>query len=303
VEDALHVVGQGFAQLGTSDPRLTSSGSIDFYFQCQLRGYTRANPPPDRVKPIPISVIIHATNAAVIVGTTDHIAVANMLTIAFFFLMRPGEYTSTPSDTTPFTLADVQLFIGHRHLNIFLDSEANLLASTFCLYTFTDQKNGVRGEVIGLGHSGLPLACPILSTVRHILHLHQHHALPSMPLSTYYCTTGSSTRCHPVSPANITLMLCLSISALGPGIGLLPSDITVKSLRAGGAMALLLAHVDTNIIRLISRWCSDEMLRYLHLQAQPIMRNFASLMLHGGDYMLLPGQDVPLLDIPNPQQA
>jgi hypothetical protein len=26
-------------------------------------------------------------------------------------------------------------------------------------------------------------------------------------------------------------------------------------------------------------------------------------MLHGGDYTLLPGQDVPLLDIPNPQQA
>jgi hypothetical protein len=68
-------------------------------------------------------------------------------------------------------------------------------------------------------------------------------------------------------------------------------------------MALLLAHVDTDIIRLIGRWRSDEMLRYLHLQAQPIMRNFASLMLHGGDYTLLPGQDVPLLDILNPQQA
>jgi hypothetical protein len=303
VEDALRAVGQGFARLGTSDPRLTSSGSIDFRLQCQLHGYTRADPPPDRVKPIPISVIIHAANAAAIVGTADHIAVANMLTIAFFFLMRPGEYTSTPSDTTPFTLADVQLFIGRHRLNIFLDSEADLLASTFCLYTFTDQKNGVRGEVIGLGRSGSPLACPVLSTVQRILHLRQHHASPSTPLSTYYRTAGSSTRRHPVSPADITLALRLSVSALGPGIGLLPSDVTAKSLRAGGAMALLLAHVDTDIIRLIGRWRSDEMLRYLHLQAQPIMRNFASLMLHGGDYTLLPGQDVPLLDIPNPQQA
>jgi hypothetical protein len=77
-----------------------------------------------------------------------------------------------------------------------------------------------------------------------------------------------------------------------------------KSLQAGGAMALLLAHVDTDIIRLIGHWRSDEMLRHLHLQAQPIMRNFASLMLHSGNYYtLLPGQDVPLLDIPNPQQA
>ena len=124
-----------------------------------------------------------------------------------------------------------------------------------------------------------------------------------MPLSTYCRTTNSSTRRHPVSPADITLVLRLSVSALGPSIGLLPSDVTAKSLRAGGAMALLLAHVDTDIIRLIGRWRSDEMLHYLHLQAQPIMRNFASLMLHGGDYTLLPGQDVPLLDIPNPQQA
>jgi hypothetical protein len=68
-------------------------------------------------------------------------------------------------------------------------------------------------------------------------------------------------------------------------------------------MALLLAHIDTDIIRLIGRWCSNKMLRYLHLQVQPIMRNFASLMLHGSDYTLLPGQDVLLLDIPNPQQA
>ena len=155
VEDALRAVGQGFARLGTSDPRLTSSGSIDFRLQRQLRGYTRADPPPDRVKPIPISVIIHAANAAAIVGTADHIAVANMLTIAFFFLMRPGEYTSTPSDTTPFTLADIQLFIGRHRLNIFLASETDLLASTFCLYTYTDQKNGVRGEVIGLGRTSV----------------------------------------------------------------------------------------------------------------------------------------------------
>jgi hypothetical protein len=33
-------------------------------------------------------------------------------------------------------------------------------------------------------------------------------------------------------------------------------------------MALLCAHVDTEIIHLVGRWCSDEMLRYLHVQAE-----------------------------------
>jgi hypothetical protein len=63
-------------------------------------------------------------------------------------------------------------------------------------------------------------------------------------------------------------------------------------------MSLLLARVDPDLIRLIGRWRSDEMLRYLHLQAQPVMQNFARRMLQGGVYTLLPGQDVPPIDVP-----
>jgi hypothetical protein len=60
-------------------------------------------------------------------------------------------------------------------------------------------------------------------------------------------------------------------------------------------MALLCAHVDTDVIRLLGRWRSDEMLRYLHVQAEPVMRDFSRLMLAGGAFNLLPNQDVPLL--------
>ena len=66
-------------------------------------------------------------------------------------------------------------------------------------------------------------------------------------------------------------------------------------------MALLIACINTDIIHLIGRWRSDEMLRYLHLQVQPVMRNFAYLMLQGGDYNLILGPHLPNLpDIPNP---
>ena len=58
-------------------------------------------------------------------------------------------------------------------------------------------------------------------------------------------------------------------------------------------MALLCANVDTDMIRLMGRWQSDVMLRYLHLQAQPVMNKFANKMLTGGHYVLQPGQDVP----------
>jgi hypothetical protein len=69
-------------------------------------------------------------------------------------------------------------------------------------------------------------------------------------------------------------------------------------------MALLCARVDTDIIRLVGRWRSDEMLLryYLHLQAYPLMRTFACRMLSSGNFSLLPDQDiapeaVPLLDL------
>jgi hypothetical protein len=177
-----------------------------------------------------------------------------MACTAFFFLLRPGEYTSTPSDTKPFHLCDVQLFIGMARLDLLSASDADLNAATFTSYTFTNQKNGVRGEVIGLGRSGSPLACPVLATVRRILHLRAHNASPNTPLATYYRTSNGRTTRHPVTPPDITAILRMSVHALGPTLGFLPSDITARSLRAGGAMALLLAQVDTDIIRLIGRW-------------------------------------------------
>jgi hypothetical protein len=102
-----------------------------------------------------------------------------------------------------------------------------------------------------------------------------------------------------VSLANVTTALRVAVSIQGALGGFLPKDISASALRAGGAMALLCARVDTDLIQLLGRWRSDVMLRYLHVQAQPVMSNFARLMVQGGQFTLIPGQDVPHFD--NPQ--
>ena len=66
------------------------------------------------------------------------------------------------------------------------------------------------------------------------------------------------------------------------------ADVSIRSTRSGGAMALLFAGVDSHCLRLIGRWRSDEMFRYLHMQAQPIMNGLAAAMLRGGDFRLTP---------------
>jgi hypothetical protein len=166
-------------------------------------------------------------------------------------------------------------------------------SSTYHALTFTTQKNGVRGEVIGLGQSGNPVLCPVIAATRRIAHLRTHNTPANSPLAVYYSTpTSAATR---IRQADITAVLRCSTVIISPSVGFLPSDISARSLRAAGArMALLCAHVDTDIIRLLGRWRSDEMLRYLHVQAQPIMRDFSRRMLVGGSFTLLPNQDIPI---------
>jgi hypothetical protein len=63
---------------------------------------------------------------------------------------------------------------------------------------------------------------------------------------------------------------------------------------AAGATALLCAQVDTDTIQLIGRWRSDGMLRYLHVQAKPVMRHFAQQMLTHGAFTMHPSHDDPM---------
>ena len=65
-------------------------------------------------------------------------------------------------------------------------------------------------------------------------------------------------------------------------------------------MALLCGNIDPNIIKMLGRWRSDAMIRYLHLQAQPLMQGYAKQMFNHGNYSFLPEESVPTAD--NPQE-
>jgi len=119
--------------------------------------------------------------------------------------------------------------------------------------------------------------------------VHVNNAPPDTPLARLFNTRSR------VTAASISQVLRDAVEFLGPStLGFLPSDVSARCLRAAGATALLLARVDTDIISLIGRWRSDEMLRYLHIQAYPLMRDYSRRMLNAGDYSMIPNQLVPL---------
>ena len=87
-----------------------------------------------------------------------------------------------------------------------------------------------------------------------------------------------------MTPPKITAHLKATIKLFaGTPLVFTHHDVSARSLRAAGTMDLLCSGIDHDIISLIGCWRSNEMMRYLHVQAEPIMRNFSKLMISHGN--------------------
>ena len=80
-------------------------------------------------------------------------------------------------------IEDVNFFIGDTWINPTTASSQQLMAAPRGTLTFTAQKNGVRGEIIGLGTSSDALVCPVRAAVRCLLDLRRHGAPAGTPLA------------------------------------------------------------------------------------------------------------------------
>ena len=282
-------MGQAYARLGALDPRLNPHGQLDFRLTSLYQAWSKADDPPSRVKPLPMGLLHNTVLLAHAENTPEALAAADCLVIGYFFLLRPGEYIGFPVEATDtlFRLRDLQLWIGSRALAIHECPVPDLHASTFATLTFTRQKNGVRNETVGHGRSGHPLLCPVLRLVSRVIALRQQRASPSTSLNAYRASAPGMPLRY-ILPADITRRLRAAL-ALHPDPAIAPCDISARSTRAGGAMALLCAGIDRDRIKLVGRWRSEELYRYLHVQAQPVMTGLAAAMVRGGSFRLTPG--------------
>ena len=178
VRDEILAIAKGFTDMGLPDPHLTSAGLMDPRLTRLYSAYSHEDPAPHRVKPLPIQIIHHANATFHATPTAKLTAAMEMIWIAFFFLLRPGEYCSA-SDNQPLCMGHVTFTIGHQKLHTITASDADLHCATHVSLTFDDQKNRKRGEVIGHARSGHSSACPVHATV-HLrpwhppFHLHIH---------------------------------------------------------------------------------------------------------------------------------
>lgn len=263
-------------------------GKLDFRLTALYQSWTKIDDPPSRVKPLPGSLLAHTVALAHQEQTPVASAAAAILILGHFFLLRPGEYMGHPDDLldTLFRLRDVTVWVGSRSLDHLHCPIPDLQAATFATLTFTRQKNGVRNETVGHGRSGHIYLCPVLCLVDRIIYLRSVHALPATPLNAYK-PPGSASFRH-IQAADLTRRIRAAL-ALHPHPGYTSKDVSARSTRAGGAMALLCAGVGRDRMRMIGRWRSDELYRYLHIQAPQVMTGVAAAMLRGGSYQMAPG--------------
>jgi len=207
--------------------------------------------------------------------------ISDLCTIAFFYLLRVGEYTySDPKKrrrTTQFRLKDIRLWSNNTILPHTLPLPVLLQQCTAATLTLDNQKNGKRGAVIHHEATPSPI-CPVKAIIRRVKHITAHAThTPSTIIGTHFSTKHPSG--YTVNSRQITSTLRKAAKALHLDRQGIPAElISSHSLRAGGATALHLNGFDTKTIQILGRWSSDTFLTYIHHQIAAFSAGLSTAM-------------------------
>ena len=247
----------------------------------------RQDPPAVPQLAVPIAVPKHMLRTAQVINTPLALAVGDLTIIAFFFLLRIGEYTRPPIDlrtkqpksnskrTVQFRLGDIGFFKNGKILPRKSKLSILLTADEVTL-KITDQKNGTMGQVIHHKATHRSSDCPVQAVARRVAHIVTNNGNSQSCICDYM---HPSLGWQHVKPVDLRAALDQTIIDLDlKSNGMDTSLIGLHSLRAGGAMALkLMGHNDTTIMK-FGRWKSLTFLQYIHNQIAHISAGVSESM-------------------------
>lgn len=278
VDRAIRAIGQTFQLAGRRDPtKVDGSRERILPLRRLTEGYRRSDPPPKPQLAIPVDVIEHL-QATATPGTTKA-AIADLATLAFFFLLRVGEYTMPSSSrktrTVQFRVMDVTFYRDGCVIPCSAPLDSLMTADGVAL-CISNQKNGTRGETIF--HHALPgrRTCPVCAAARRVASVMAATGDASQPLSRLAASHGGA-------PHATASMVRIAIRGAVLALGLSRRGIHVArvgshSLRAGGAMAMKLNGCDLITIMKTGRWTSLTFLTYIHNQIAHLGANITHHM-------------------------
>ena len=145
----------------------------------------KSDGPLKRLKPITIGLIHHTFAALHQQNNNKSNCLKRIIYVAVFFLNRPGECSMTSGEPHPFRWCNIQLYMGQIQLDVFETNAFQLCAADWYGMTFTVQKSGVPGEIVGHERSGAFYMCPAVGLAELCLFLIKHGAPYDAPLGTY----------------------------------------------------------------------------------------------------------------------
>ena len=228
-----------------------------------LNGYGKEDPATIKKLPVQSDIPELLVSMAYNGNSTEKDKAATDLTmIAFYYLLRVGEYTvkgsrNSTKQTVQFKYEDVTFFRKNQmgQLRCLPRNASNeLIASADgATLKLDNQKNGWKG---GCGYhetNGDTDHCPVRALGQRYLHLRHHGATPKTFLSAFYNKAGK--RCN-ITNKDITAALKQAATVLDYPIakGIPIERIDTHSLRSGGANALSLAGFSDTQIQKMGRW-------------------------------------------------
>ena len=181
--------------------------------------------------------------------------------------------------------------MGKLQLDVFEAKAPQLRVADWSGMTFTVQKSGGPGEIVGHARSGALHACPVVGLEELCLVLRKHGAPHDAPLETYQ-EIPSVPLCY-IKSSDITKALKSAARVNGADIGIGLYDVSAGCLCSNGAMALFCGGVDRSCIRLLGRWQGWTMLGYLHFQSRAAIRGLSAALLQGGKIDMIPPSSLP----------
>lgn len=275
-ETALRHVAQTIVLAGYADPRKSyGSKDLDLPFSRLLKTYKCDDPAPKPQLALPARAIRCITEYYYNKNTPWATAVADLITIAFFFLLRPGEYamptSKTKTRTVQFRRQDVRFFKAGEVIPHHASLATLRQADSARLY-IDNQKNGQRGST--MHHTATADSfCPVKALANRVHTLYSvAPADASLPIS--FVPNASH-----VTATDITRAVRESVVLGGLlNCGYSPTRVSAHSLRASGAMALKLNGVDSDLIMKLGRWSSTTWLTYIHAQISSLTAGLSERM-------------------------
>lgn len=245
-----------------------------------METYRRQDPPTTPKLAVPVAVAIHAGKYARRTRLARTEAIADLVNIAFYFLLRVGEYTYSNKKarkrTQQFRIRDITLWNKKDQVIPNTASLHELKQAQQATMRISNQKNGTRGQAIHHFRPQNHHNTFVDSLAHRIHHIMQNTTNINTPISAYFPNNG---RAFHVFAGDINHFVKKSVKILGyVKNGFLPRFVSSHSLRAGGAMAMKLNGVDSDTIKKFGRWSSDTFLMYIHEQVSAVSAGVSTAM-------------------------